>query len=891
MSKIKVGIFFGGPSREREISFAGGRTVYDNLDKDLFEPIPIFVDSRCTLIELDWQYLYKGTIRDFYPPVQYMEAPFRPYIDALQDLQGAAYDACIAEVGQRLSLDTLHNRIDLAFLALHGEYGEDGQLQGLLAALKIPYTGSGILSCALGMDKSEQKKFMSEGGFHTPDMVVIDRRHWHRDRENDWLHRIKEEVCYPVVIRPANQGSSIGVQIIYEEDQQQVRKAINSAFFVEQLDLKAWQGMTEEQQEVWMHQLIDIRGGLGLPVRISDTTFYRPQDLLTYLCNADADADEVFIEAIHGEQKVIAEAFIDGKEFSTIVVRLDNGEALALPPTEIRKGKELYDYRSKYLPGLSRKITPIDLTVDQIKTIQGETERLFDYLSFKTYARIDGFIKADGSIFLNDPNTTSGMMPSSFFFHQAAEVGLSPSTFLTYIINASIRERALETMQVGLHDALAQRLDNLLSHQASALDNKTKVAVILGGYSFERHISVESGRNIYEKLASSADYEPIPVFLKGDASGYELYQIPINLLLKDNADDIRDKIDNYSVHEITQEVRQKGEQTFARFQSAVSVDAPQHLALADLAQTVDAVFIALHGRPGEDGTLQQELEEVGLPYNGSQYGSSSVTINKYQTLQRLKQAGFTVADQLLVHKTNYAADPAAVMATIEAEISYPLIAKPVDDGCSSAVRKINEPAVLETYLSGIFRDTQTLTDELRADLQLGYNEEFPAKSTVLIESLIDKGDASHFLEITGGLMTEYGTDGQLLYQMLEPSEALSGGEVLSLEEKFLAGEGQNITPARYTTAQLPYDYDHIATQVKDTLQRAAKELDVSGYARIDAFVRVYEDGRAETIVIEVNSLPGMTPATCIFHQTALAGLKPIDFIDHILRFGIQRAAQ
>ncbi|MCS7073497.1 MAG: hypothetical protein NZ108_03420, partial [Bacteroidia bacterium] len=65
---MRVGILMGGESREREISFAGGRTVYDIFDRSLFEPIPIFIDSLGNWIYLDWQFLYKGTIRDFYPP-------------------------------------------------------------------------------------------------------------------------------------------------------------------------------------------------------------------------------------------------------------------------------------------------------------------------------------------------------------------------------------------------------------------------------------------------------------------------------------------------------------------------------------------------------------------------------------------------------------------------------------------------------------------------------------------------------------------------------------------------------------------------------------------------------------------------------------------------------
>ncbi len=63
---MNVGILFGGPSREREVSFAGGRTVYDNLDKRLFNAIPLFVDSFGNMVELDWEFIYKGSIRDFY---------------------------------------------------------------------------------------------------------------------------------------------------------------------------------------------------------------------------------------------------------------------------------------------------------------------------------------------------------------------------------------------------------------------------------------------------------------------------------------------------------------------------------------------------------------------------------------------------------------------------------------------------------------------------------------------------------------------------------------------------------------------------------------------------------------------------------------------------------
>ena len=171
-------------------------------------------------------------------------------------------------------------------------------------------------------------------------------------------------------------------------------------------------------------------------------------------------------------------------------------------------------------------------------------------------------------------------------------------------------------------------------------------------------------------------------------------------------------------------------------------------------------------------------------------------------------------------------------------------------------------------------------------LHIKPKEEFPRKNVILVEELIAKKGAKHFLEITGGMLTHYDNKGEVSYEVFEASEALSEGDVLSLEEKFLAGQGQNITPARY--ARNASDRQKISDQVKDELKKAARALRVTGYCRIDAFVRVFENCRCEVIFIEVNSLPGMTPATCIFHQAAINHYKPYDFIDKILDFGFER---
>ena len=895
--KIKVGIFFGGPSREREISFAGGRTVYDNLNKAIFEPLPIFVDSYRNFILLDWAYIYKGSIRDFFPPVASLpESPnaFQIYQESLGELSDAELDALLNQVGQRIEASELPQLINVAFLALHGIYGEDGQIQQQLADLKIPYTGSGVAASQLGMDKARQKEVMGEKGFPCPKVITLTKPEWLDRGDKDYFEEAKEQIGYPMVIRPANQGSSIGVSIIQaSEGARGFHQAMDQAFFRWRLPVLKWSGMSDEEKVAYVRDLTDIRHGLGFPLHLQyqehAATYYHPETLLAYLNSLPEESDGIaLLEAQQSEEKVIIEEFIDGKEFSCIVIRMADGSSVALPPTEIIKGQELFDYRSKYMPGLSRKLTPIDLPDTQINAIRKECERLFEELDFQTYARIDGFINEE-NIFLNDPNTTSGMLPSSFFFHQAAEIGLNPSQFLTYIIRTSIQERIVEEQEKASYKALLAVVDDAIASLQNQQKERKKIGVVLGGYSAERHISVESGRNIFEKLASSEDYEAIPIFLSGSAEKYEFYQLPINLLLKDNADDIRDKIKTWKAHPIIEDIKQTCQSVTDKYASAEVVFAPQQLTLDQLAKKVDGVFIALHGRPGEDGQLQLQLDAKGVPYNGSGVKSSSLTINKYKTLQTLKANGFKVAGQLLLGKAIYESDPGSFYQEVEATFNYPMIAKPVDDGCSAAVKVLKNREQLEAFTRLIFRPVGTDDASSREILALQPQEEFPAKEDILFEQLIVREEGVHFLEITGGLLTRYNEDGELTYEVFEPSETLSSGAVLSLEEKFLAGEGQNITPARF--ASTAANYESVASQVKADLEKAAKILNVQGYARIDAFVRVLADGTAETQIIEVNSLPGMTPATCIFHQAAAAGYKPYQFIDQILTFGFDKKAK
>lgn len=889
---MRIGIFFGGNSREREVSFAGGRTVYDNLNKSLFEAVPIFVDSFGNLVLLDWQYLYKGSIRDFYPPVEaLLPSPnlFQVYAEHLGQLDGAAQQDLLHRLGKPLQPFELREHIDFAFLALHGKNGEDGRLQGLLEWFGIPYSGSGIGSSALGMDKAAQKQLMQAMHLPVPRFSSLHRSSWlvmGSAEKSAYLHRLKEAVGFPLVVKAANQGSSIGISILAEADEKLFEEAVNRSFFRLKVHAATWLELNDAARVRWVREFSDIRSNIGLPVQTATgETIYHPEELLSYLNKQLQQSEQsVLLEAIDGEHTVLFESFIQGKEFSCIVIQQEDGQPVALPPTGIVKGKELFDYRSKYLPGLSRKVTPIDLPMEVIEKIRKGCSELFTLFGFEVYARIDGFYAGDGSIFLNDPNTTSGMMPSSFFFHQAAEIGLNPSQFLTYIIRTSLQQRSRKGLLPAGNGLLAQ-LDKALLQEQAGTTAKRKVAVVMGGYSSERHISVESGRNIYEKLSSSADYEPLSVFLTGNADAFELYAIPINLHLKDNADDIAGKIRHFEVHPVIRQIQDECKDITQLFAFNALLQ-PQKLSFTELAGRVEEVFIALHGRPGEDGTLQLQLEKVGLPYNGSSPASSALTINKYETNERLAAAGMLVAKHALIYEGDFASHE-ALADYIMQNFKLPVIAKPVDDGCSSAVKKLKNKEELLAYAALIYRSQEELMDGPAQVLKLKPKEEFPQKPVFLVEEFIEKGDATFFLEVTGGMLTRINEKGEVIYEVFEPSESLAEGEVLSLEEKFLAGEGLNITPARYTNSLA--DNAVVSIHVRKELEKAARVMGVEGYCRIDAFVKIYDLQHIEVYIIEINSLPGMTPATCIFHQCAINGYKPYDFINRILTFGRQKS--
>lgn len=502
-------------------------------------------------------------------------------------------------------------------------------------------------------------------------------------------------------------------------------------------------------------------------------------------------------------QHALVEEYVTGLEFSCIVITdYATGRLIPLTPTEIVSEKGYFDYEQKYMPGRALKRTPAQCAPEYLQAIKDACVRVMQTLGMHNLARIDGFLAPDGSIVITDPNSFAGMAPSSFTFLQAAQQGMSHTQLINHLIET-------ELQAYGMLDQLL-----LQEHQEKTMreNEKIRVAVLLGGRSNEKEISLESGRNITYKL-SPHKYEAFPIFV---SSELKLYSIPQHILVFN------------STHEIEQ---------------ALTKD--MQILWHDLPKLVDFVFIGLHGGEGENGAVQGMLEMLGLPYNGSGVLTSSLCMDKYKTNSFLQTQGFDVPQGILYTRAEWEHNNIP-----QFNLPFPVIIKPHDDGCSVLVSKAHNQEELTEILKEYFTST---------------------KSAALIEECISG------MELTVGVI------GNDTPQALPPSQAVATAGILSIEEKFLPGAGENQTPA-------PLAHDALEL-VKATMENVYKAVQASGYVRIDCFYQSAQQSptkKERVIILEINTLPGMTPATCIFHQAAELGIKPMDFIDKIIDYGFEK---
>ena len=196
--KIRVGVIFGGRSGEHEISLLSARSVMDAMDKEKYDIVPIGItkEGRWIASGDPLKALEAGDVGVSQPATLLGDPSWRGLM-RLNDTERAIKATQLAE-------------LDVIFPVLHGPYGEDGTVQGLLELAVIPYVGAGVTGSALGMDKAVLKDVMRAHGLPSVEYVMLKRKEWDANPEKV-MARIEAALGYPVFIKPANMGSSVGI--------------------------------------------------------------------------------------------------------------------------------------------------------------------------------------------------------------------------------------------------------------------------------------------------------------------------------------------------------------------------------------------------------------------------------------------------------------------------------------------------------------------------------------------------------------------------------------------------------------------------------------------------------------------------------------------------------
>lgn len=543
---MRIGIFFGGPAREREISYSGGKTAMENIDKSLFIPIPVFVDCCGNFIILKEENIYKPSIRDFYPPQEYQPDGYSVYVESLGKLSDNEWDTLISKVGKRIRPDEFHQYFDFAFIAMHGPGAEDGSIQGLLEWYSIPYSGPGILGSGVGIDKIAQNDMLKLAVGLDKKVATLTKSDWDLKTYSTLFERVKAQVGLPFVVKAPHQGSSIGVAFVKKDDLADFEKAVGQCLFIKEVTATEWNNLDETDKKKFIQSIANLDEGIGFPLSIENEIFFDPIKLFEKLEIELKSKNSIELVSTNREDAVLFESFVYGQEFSCGVIQTADCEAIALPPTEVVKVDELavFDFNSKYKPGATRKKMPIDTSLENNVAVQKAVKSAFEKLGFGVCTRIDGFLTKDGTVVLHDPNTIPGMSPTSLIFKQMAEIGLNVCDSITYFIRQSIRERIRTGKMTFKFNKLLNQLDLKIQERKENLDNRNKIAIVFSGDNLDKlDENYAKARKEYCKLAASTDSFPIAYLLWEGKN----YQLPTQLMFKDYAEDLL-KLINAEVH-------------------------------------------------------------------------------------------------------------------------------------------------------------------------------------------------------------------------------------------------------------------------------------------------------------------------------------------------------
>lgn len=338
----KLGVIFGGMSTEDKVSCISGASVIENLNKEKYEVFPIFIDKNG-----NW---------------------FKVEITEENKLK-------MENKKQIENVFTYLKQMDLIFPILHGLYGEDGTIQGLLELLKVPYVGCGVLASSVGMDKVYTKIIFDKAGINQTKYIYLrsynDKYIYVDDNFNEKILDLKEileviteKIKFPMFVKPSNSGSSVGISKV----------------------------------------------------------------------NSKEELEKAIIEASKFDRKILIEEGIDGREVECAV--LGNENVISSCVGEIKSSDEFYSYDAKYKSKESKTLIPAKISAEKSEEIRKLAVKAFKAIDGKGLSRVDFFIENESeTVYINELNTLPGFTNISMYPKLFEQVGINYSDLLDKLIN------------------------------------------------------------------------------------------------------------------------------------------------------------------------------------------------------------------------------------------------------------------------------------------------------------------------------------------------------------------------------------------------------------------------------------------------------------------------
>ena len=331
----KAGVIFGGMSTENEVSKISAKSVLENLNKNKYEIYQIYIDKTGNWFE--------------YPEMKEIENIIK-YL----------------------------KNMDIIFPVLHGLYGEDGTIQGMLELFKIPYVGCNVLASSVGMDKVYTKIIFERAGINQAEYIYVKKyknneEYIYVDKNFDeiklniesLLDEINKQIEFPVFVKPSNSGSSVGVS-----------KATNN------------------------------------------------EELKVCIENAE-----------QFDSKILIEKGIDGKEIECAVLGNSRIGVEVSRPGEILPAEDFYSFNAKYENQNSRTEIPASITLEQQEEIKKLAVKAFKAIDGKGLSRVDFFVEDNtNKIYINEINTMPGFTEISMYPKLMEDFGYSYSELLDKLI-------------------------------------------------------------------------------------------------------------------------------------------------------------------------------------------------------------------------------------------------------------------------------------------------------------------------------------------------------------------------------------------------------------------------------------------------------------------------